>query len=82
MLQADRLMVGLQHGYIIRYRSQNICISRLLMNPEQREALYGNTARAMGDAPDFIKQRHIDHCMQCDPEYGEGVAKALGMFKG
>ena len=28
--------VGLQHGYIIRYRSQNICISRLLMNPEQR----------------------------------------------
>lgn len=63
------------------YYSQPRALFRL-MNPEQREALYGNTARAMGDAPDFIKQRHIDHCMQCDPEYGEGVAKALGMFKG
>ena len=63
------------------YYSQPRALFRL-MNPEQREALYGNTARAMGDAPDVIKQRHIDHCMQCDPEYGEGVAKALGMFKG
>lgn len=63
------------------YYSQPRALFRL-MNPEQREALYGNTARAMGDALDFIKQRHIDHCMQCDPEYGEGVAKALGMFKG
>ena len=63
------------------YYSQPRALFRL-MTPEQREALYGNTARAMGDAPDFIKQRHIDHCMECDPEYGEGVARALGMFKG
>ena len=63
------------------YYSQPRALFRL-MNPEQREALYGNTARAMGDPPDCIKQRHSDHCMQCDPEYGEGVAKALGMFKG
>ena len=63
------------------YYSQPRALFRL-MNPEQREALYGNTARAMGDAPDFFKQRDNDHCMQCDPEYGEGVAKALGMFKG
>lgn len=53
-----------------------------LMTLEQREALYGNTARAMGDALDFIKQRHIDHCMECDPEYGEGVTRALGMCQG
>jgi Catalase len=26
-----------------------------LMSPEQQEALFGNTARAMGDAPDEIK---------------------------
>lgn len=50
-----------------------------LLTPDQKDALYGNTARAMGDAPDFIKQRHIDHCMICDPEYGNGVAAALGM---
>ncbi|MEG1259213.1 MAG: catalase [Akkermansia sp.] len=48
-----------------------------LMTPEQKEALYGNTARSLGDAPDFIKQRHIEHCTQCHPEYGAGVARAL-----
>lgn len=63
------------------YYSQPRALFRL-MNPEQKKALYGNTARAMGDAPDFIKQRHIGHCMECDPEYGEGVAGALGMVQG
>ncbi len=48
------------------------------MNPQQQQALFDNTARAMGDAPDFIKQRHIDNCARCDPAYGVGVAKALG----
>ncbi|MED5659197.1 catalase-related domain-containing protein, partial [Enterobacter hormaechei] len=38
-----------------------------------------NTARAMGDALDFIKYRHIRNCYACHPAYGEGVAKALGM---
>ena len=33
----------------------------------------------MGDAPDFIKQRHIENCMKADPAYGAGVANALGM---
>ena len=49
-----------------------------LMTPEQKEALFGNTARAMDGVPDFIKDRHIAHCMLCDPEYGTGVAQALG----
>ena len=49
------------------------------MSPEQQQALFDNTARAMGDAPDFIKQRHIDNCTRCDPAYGAGVATALGM---
>ncbi|MPT47537.1 MAG: catalase [Sphingobium sp.] len=49
------------------------------MNPEQKQALFNNTAAAMGDALDFIKQRHIDNCTRCDPEYGAGVAAALGM---
>lgn len=50
-----------------------------LMDDAQKERLFGNTARAMGDAPDFIKQRHIDNATRCDPAYGAGVAAALGM---
>jgi len=50
-----------------------------LMNPEQQKALFENTARAMGDAPKEIKIRHIGNCMKADPDYGEGVAKALGI---
>ncbi len=48
-----------------------------LMNPAQKEALFGNTARAMGDAPKEIKIRHIKNCLKADPDYGKGVAKAL-----
>jgi catalase len=48
-----------------------------LMNPEQQKALFENTARAMGDAPEEIKIRHIGNCMKADPAYGEGVAHAL-----
>ena len=50
-----------------------------LMRKEQQQALFENTARAMGDAPAMIKQRHIDNCTKADPAYGAGVAKALGM---
>ena len=50
-----------------------------LMTPEQQEALFQNTARAMGDAPRKIKNRHIGNCAQADPAYGAGVAGALGI---
>lgn len=50
-----------------------------LMRKEQQQVLFENTARAMGDAPAMIKQRHIDNCTKADPAYGAGVAKALGM---
>jgi catalase len=49
------------------------------MKPEQRAALFGNTGRAMGDAPREIKIRHIGNCMKADPAYGKGVAEALGI---
>ncbi|MFO7882646.1 MAG: catalase [Kosmotogaceae bacterium] len=48
-----------------------------LMNKQQQEALFGNTARHMGDSPKEIKIRHIKHCFKADPDYGEGLAKAL-----
>jgi len=50
-----------------------------LMSPEQQQALFENTARAMGDAPREIKIRHIDNCRKADPAYGKGVADALGI---
>jgi len=50
-----------------------------LMSAEQQQVLFGNTARAMGDAPKEIKIRHIGNCLKADPAYGEGVAMALGI---
>ncbi len=50
-----------------------------LMSKAQQEALFGNTARNMADAPEMIKIRHIGNCLKADPAYGEGVAKALGI---
>ena len=48
-----------------------------IMSKEQQQALFENTARAMGDAPEIIKMRHINNCMKADKAYGEGVASAL-----
>ncbi|MGY0399343.1 MAG: catalase [Ostreibacterium sp.] len=50
-----------------------------LMTAEQQQVLFDNTGRGMGDAPDFIKQRHADNCTKVDPAYGAGVKKALGL---
>jgi catalase len=49
------------------------------MDAEQREALFRNTAAALGGALDFIKLRHVENCMRCDPAYCAGVARALGL---
>lgn len=50
-----------------------------LMSPAQQQALFDNTARAMGDAALHIKQRHIANCTRADAAYGAGVAAALGL---
>jgi len=48
-----------------------------LMNSKQQKVLFENTARAMGDAPEEIKIRHIGNCMKADPAYGKGIAEAM-----
>jgi len=48
-----------------------------MMNKEQQQVLFENTARNMGDAPKEIKVRHINNCLQADKAYGQGVATAL-----
>src|SRR3546814_959480 len=40
------------------------------MSPEQQQALFDNTARALGDAHLGVKQRHIANCVKADPAYG------------
>ncbi len=60
------------------YYSQPGLLFRL-MNAAQQQALFENTARAMGDAPKEIKLRHVGNCLKADPAYGAGVAKALGL---
>ncbi len=49
------------------------------MDAPQREALFANTGRAMGDASEAVKIRHIANCAKADAAYGEGVAAALGI---
>lgn len=49
------------------------------MTKEQQLVLFENTARNMGNSTLQIKHRHINNCYQADPNYGEGVAKALGI---
>ena len=60
------------------YYSQPGALFRL-MGEAQRQALFENTARAIGGAPKAIQLRHIGNCLKADRAYGEGVAKALGI---
>ncbi|KAA8733834.1 catalase [Acinetobacter qingfengensis] len=48
-----------------------------LMDDAARQALFENTARALGDALDFIKERHVANCEKCHPDYAKGVREAL-----
>jgi catalase len=58
------------------YYSQPGALFRL-MTAAQQNALFENTARAMGGASQQVKQRHVANCTLADPAYGAGVAAAL-----
>jgi catalase len=58
------------------YYSQPRALFRL-MSPAQQQVLFENTARALGDAPRSIKERHIANCSKCEPAYGAGVRAAI-----
>ena len=49
------------------------------MNQAQRQVLFENIARAMGDAHRMIRVRHIGNCYRADQACGESVAGALGI---
>jgi len=50
-----------------------------MMDEEQRQALFDNTARAMSGCSIDVQRRHVANCLRADPNYGEGVAQALGL---
>jgi catalase len=50
-----------------------------MMSAPERERLFANTARAMGDASLEVKARHVVNCTRADEAYGQGVARALGI---
>ncbi len=52
-----------------------------LMSPEQQQALFANTARAIDGASEATIERHIHNCTQADPAYGEGVRNAIEALK-
>lgn len=60
------------------YYSQPGSLFRL-MNDEQKEALFNNTAGSLNGVSEAVQRRHIDNCTKADPAYGEGIAKALGL---
>ncbi|RYZ99657.1 MAG: catalase, partial [Moraxellaceae bacterium] len=50
-----------------------------LMTVAQQQILFKNTAAAIFSAETFIKIRHIRNCYSADPDYGHGVADAIGL---
>jgi catalase len=48
-----------------------------MMNAEQRQVLFDNTARQIGGTAKHIQERHFANCANADPAYGAGVAAAV-----
>jgi catalase len=58
------------------YYSQPGNLFRML-NADEKQRLFDNTARAMGDSEQHVKDLHVANCTKADPAYGAGVAEAL-----
>ena len=50
-----------------------------LMSPAQQQTLFDNTAAELTTVDEVVQRRHINNCLQADPAYGAGVARALGL---
>jgi catalase len=50
-----------------------------LMNKDEQARLVDNIARSMNGVPKDIQLRQIAHFLKADPEYGRGIARALGL---
>ncbi|MBR0800603.1 catalase [Bradyrhizobium jicamae] len=50
------------------------------MTSAQKQTLFDNTARQVGQAARHIQERHVANCSKADPAYGKGVSEALALF--
>jgi catalase len=50
-----------------------------MFSSDQRLRLFANIAAAMQGVPELIQRRQITLFSRCDPEYGAGVARAVGL---
>ncbi len=50
-----------------------------LLTPAERERLMDNIAAAMQGVPKHIVERQVAHFAKCDPAYGAGVARRMGV---
>ena len=50
-----------------------------LLPADEKQRLFRNIAAVMQGVPQFIIERQLKHFSKADPDYGEGVAKALGL---
>lgn len=50
-----------------------------LMTEDKKQLLIENTARNIAPVTENVKYRHATHCYLADKEYGERIAKALGL---
>jgi catalase len=48
-----------------------------MLNADEKQRLFENTARAIIGASKPVQERHISNCTNADPAYGAGVAKAI-----
>jgi catalase len=48
-----------------------------MLNADEKQRLFENTARAIIGASKPVQERHISNCTKADPAYGAGVAKAI-----
>jgi catalase len=51
-----------------------------MMSPQERQALFDNTARSLHSVSEAVQQRHIAHCTKADPAYGAGIVRALAQI--
>lgn len=67
-----------ERAYDDDYYSQPGDLFRLFTK-EEKQVLFENTAADISKAELIIKQRHIRNCYKADPDYGKGVADAIGI---
>ena len=50
-----------------------------IMTPDEQQRLIQNIVGSLSKVPTFIQERMVKHLLKADKNYGEGVAKGLGI---